>query len=202
MRHEGTLKTWNDERGFGFIAPRDGQRDVFVHVSAFARDGTRPRIGEVLTFEIEFSRDGKPRAANIRRPGDVARKAAPHQAAARPPGTPPRQRRGRLGTLITVVLVAAILGVGVGQYQRRSSPVHPAPVDTPRGPAQSAPVDIPRPVPQAASPFRCDGRQHCSQMTSCAEATYFLRNCPGTKMDGDGDGIPCEEQWCTGPSGR
>ena len=48
--------------------------------------------------------------------------------------------------------------------------------------------------------FKCDGRKYCSQMTSCAEATYFLQNCPGVKMDGDnggrGDGIPCERQWC------
>ena len=44
--------------------------------------------------------------------------------------------------------------------------------------------------------FRCDGRTHCSQMTSCAEATYFLRNCPNTEMDGNNDGIPCERQWC------
>ncbi|WP_276203654.1 excalibur calcium-binding domain-containing protein [Dechloromonas denitrificans] len=47
--------------------------------------------------------------------------------------------------------------------------------------------------------FQCDGRTHCSQMTSCAEATYFIRNCPNTQMDGDGDGNPCESQWCTGP---
>ena len=47
------------------------------------------------------------------------------------------------------------------------------------------------------NPFRCDGRQHCSQMTSCAEATFFLKTCPGTKMDGDDDGVPCERQWCT-----
>ncbi|WP_332309787.1 excalibur calcium-binding domain-containing protein [Methyloversatilis universalis] len=44
--------------------------------------------------------------------------------------------------------------------------------------------------------FKCDGRTHCSQMTSCAEATYFLRNCPGTQMDGNNDGVPCEKQWC------
>jgi hypothetical protein len=43
---------------------------------------------------------------------------------------------------------------------------------------------------------RCDGRVYCSQMTSCEEATYFLKHCPGMKMDGDGDGIPCEKQWC------
>ncbi|WP_337958764.1 MULTISPECIES: excalibur calcium-binding domain-containing protein [Candidatus Accumulibacter] len=47
-----------------------------------------------------------------------------------------------------------------------------------------------------SSQFKCDGRTHCAQMTSCAEATYFLKNCPGTKMDGNYDGIPCEKQWC------
>lgn len=50
--------------------------------------------------------------------------------------------------------------------------------------------------PSAGSRFSCDGRVYCSQMTSCAEATYFLQHCPGTKMDGDHDGIPCERQWC------
>ncbi|WP_342741562.1 excalibur calcium-binding domain-containing protein [Pseudomonas kuykendallii] len=40
--------------------------------------------------------------------------------------------------------------------------------------------------------FSCDGRQHCSQMRSRAEAEYFVRNCPNTKMDGDHDGVPCE----------
>ena len=44
--------------------------------------------------------------------------------------------------------------------------------------------------------FKCDGRQYCSQMTSCAEATYYLRNCPNVKMDGNHDGVPCEMQWC------
>jgi hypothetical protein len=46
------------------------------------------------------------------------------------------------------------------------------------------------------SNFQCDGRKHCSQMKSCEEATYFLNNCPNTKMDGNGDGVPCESQWC------
>lgn len=44
--------------------------------------------------------------------------------------------------------------------------------------------------------YRCDGRTYCSQMRSCQEAEFFLRNCPGVKMDGNHDGVPCEEQWC------
>ncbi|UCN00434.1 excalibur calcium-binding domain-containing protein [Sulfurimonas sp. SWIR-19] len=46
--------------------------------------------------------------------------------------------------------------------------------------------------------YQCDGREYCSQMTSCEEATYFINNCPNTKMDGDHDGVPCERQWCKG----
>jgi len=44
--------------------------------------------------------------------------------------------------------------------------------------------------------YVCDGRQYCSQMRSCSEAIFFINNCPDTKMDGDGDGVPCERQWC------
>ena len=58
----------------------------------------------------------------------------------------------------------------------------------------------PQPVPAPADPglpFRCDGRQYCSQMSSCAEAKFFLAHCPGVKMDGDHNGVPCERQWCS-----
>jgi Excalibur calcium-binding domain len=49
---------------------------------------------------------------------------------------------------------------------------------------------------KTSSQYRCDGRKYCSQMTSCAEAKYFLSNCPGVQMDGNNDGVPCERQWC------
>lgn len=40
--------------------------------------------------------------------------------------------------------------------------------------------------------FRCDGRERCTQMHSLEEARWFVKNCPNTKMDGDHDGEPCE----------
>lgn len=49
------------------------------------------------------------------------------------------------------------------------------------------------------STFHCDGRVYCSEMHSCAEAKFFLQNCPGVRMDGNDDGIPCEKQWCSSP---
>jgi len=57
-------------------------------------------------------------------------------------------------------------------------------------------IDVSRSVTPSKPKYQCDGRTHCSQMSSCEEATFFLRNCPGTKMDGDNDGIPCERQLC------
>lgn len=44
----------------------------------------------------------------------------------------------------------------------------------------------------SVSTYNCDGRQHCTQMNSRAEAEFFVRHCPDTKMDGDRDGEPCE----------
>ncbi len=46
------------------------------------------------------------------------------------------------------------------------------------------------------SPYQCAGKTKCSEMTSCAEAKFYLRNCGGLQIDGDGDGVPCEDQWC------
>ena len=48
MRFDGKLEKWNEDRGFGFIAPLRGGEPVFVHFSAFARDGRRPKVGEAL----------------------------------------------------------------------------------------------------------------------------------------------------------
>jgi hypothetical protein len=84
---------------------------------------------------------------------------------------------------MVVVLLLSLGWYGYAHYQRGSQ------VPLVQETASSAP-------PPAESRFKCDGRIYCSQMTSCAEATYFLKNCPGTKMDGNNDGIPCEKQWC------
>ncbi|MFW1641505.1 cold shock domain-containing protein [Vibrio parahaemolyticus] len=45
--------------------------------------------------------------------------------------------------------------------------------------------------------FSCQGKTHCSQMTSCNEAKFYLKNCPNVKIDGDNDGVPCESQLCS-----
>jgi len=63
--------------------------------------------------------------------------------------------------------------------------------------ASAVPNKLVPSTPTASGGFSCDGRTYCSQMKSCNEAKYFLANCPGVKMDGDKNGIPCEQQWCS-----
>lgn len=60
-----------------------------------------------------------------------------------------------------------------------------------RTPIQTQPLS-------ARKEFACDGREHCSQMRSYEEAVFFNQYCPNTKMDGDQDGIPCEQQFKRG----
>ena len=70
--------------------------------------------------------------------------------------------------------------------------------ERPKRPRQGATESsaLPTATVDTKAGFACDGRIHCSQMSSCAEARYFLANCPGVKMDGNHDGVPCEQQWC------
>jgi CspA family cold shock protein len=62
----GTVKFFNNDRGYGFIANDEGGKDTFVHISAVERSGmTSLREGQKLSYELETGRDGKVSAANL-----------------------------------------------------------------------------------------------------------------------------------------
>ena len=69
MRFEGRLKSWNDERGYGFIEPALGGANIFVHIKSFENPSLRPVPGQALSFEVVSTADGKPRAQHVRPPG-------------------------------------------------------------------------------------------------------------------------------------
>ncbi|PKV13928.1 excalibur calcium-binding domain-containing protein [Xanthomonas prunicola] len=215
MRTHGTLTRWNADRGFGFITLAQPGDELFVHISAFPRSPDAPRIGELISFEIEPGKDGRRQAVRVMRAGAPAAGRGPRRqhAAAQAPST---HRLIGLGKLLLLLLVA--VAGGYAYLDRDTQMPAPAPPETSsavpaRAPADRTPPDraalqsspavtaaaaagktsaTPAPTPH----YSCGGRKHCSQMTSCDDATWVLRNCPGTKMDGDNDGVPCEDQLC------
>ena len=192
MRTHGTIRKWNDQRGFGFIESATGGDEVFVHISMFPR-GVRPFVGDTVSFEIVVDRAGRRRATSIQVPDARRARAVPARAT--------EQRRSGWPSLAIAV---ALVGIGFAAYPRLRPMIErhmPAAEDAPeiehtsgrQATARIGHVDDATPAISSHT-FSCDDRVHCSQMSSCAEAKYFIDHCPGTKMDGDHDGNPCEEQ--------
>ena len=62
----GTVKWFNATKGFGFIAPTQGSKDVFVHMTALERAGLRHlEDGQALSFDLESDRNGRESATNL-----------------------------------------------------------------------------------------------------------------------------------------
>ena len=67
MAQTGTVKFFNSTKGFGFITPDNGDKDVFVHISAVEASGLRTLLdGQKVSFEVEPDRKGEgPKAVNL-----------------------------------------------------------------------------------------------------------------------------------------
>lgn len=77
MRHQGRLRQWNDERGFGFVEPNGGGDSAFVHIRVFRTDGRRPADGDLITYRREKDDQGRWRAVDV----EFARQARVTQCA-------------------------------------------------------------------------------------------------------------------------
>jgi len=174
MRTTGKITHWHPEKAYGFITPDTGAKRVFVHINAFSNRQLQPKVDELVTFTLSTDKQGRPCAAQVTRMGEKPQRVTRRE-------TSPSSK-GRAALVLLAVIVAGSY-TWSKYYQSSAGSYTPAPALT-------------RPYKETPSQFRCDGRQHCSQMTSCDEAEFFIKNCPITKMDGDGDGIPCESQWC------
>ncbi|MCL1077040.1 hypothetical protein D5R81_03925 [Parashewanella spongiae] len=186
--YQGILKSWNDERGFGFIYSSSFNSNTFIHISALKHMSRKPVIGDVIHFDVETQSDGKQRAVHCRIEG-VAKKAQRK-----------RKTHRKKSSFMSKLVIIALLAGGVYLYQQYTK------ITAPHTPINSAPIFEPVPVEptrtfesgpsRSSQKFSCNGKKHCSEMRSCAEATFYLNNCPGTIMDGDGDGKPCKRQHC------
>jgi cold shock CspA family protein len=175
----GALKRWNDDKGFGFIGVKNGGGDVFIHISAL-ETSRRPVVGGVIVFQVDTDKHGRKRAVNARIEGvERAEKRLGRRAYQ-------ARKKHKLNSSALPLLVLLVTGLlFYGKFFVNNSSFENI----------TSTTDISRSFSEGVS-YTCDGRVYCSEMTSCAEATFFLQNCPGTKMDDDRDGVTCESQWC------
>lgn len=177
---KGKLQRWNDDKGYGFLEPEQGGEQVFIHISALKNKGRRPVIGDTIWYQLEIGRDGKAKAASASIIGvPVVRRRAAYAG----------RNKGR-GFFSKMKLLVIVVAVGWFAYYGITEKLPSvSDINTQHTPATS---DNGFELEVEAKTYQCDGRVHCSQMTSREEAEYFVQHCPGTMMDGDDDGVPCE----------
>jgi uncharacterized membrane protein YsdA (DUF1294 family)/cold shock CspA family protein len=70
MRTKGKITSWKGDKGYGFISPNDGGKDVFVHIKAFSNRKRQPKLNQIVTYALSTDRHGRPCAINATLPGD------------------------------------------------------------------------------------------------------------------------------------
>ena len=175
MKTKGKLVRWNEERGFGFIKSPKVKGDIFIHISELKTMSREPLVNDIIFFDLVAEKDGKNKAINALIEG-VAEKQIENKTKR------PNKTSGIINQLVFLAIISILLVVAYKTYPKWSSKV-----------VESVPVSF---VKEDFTGFRCEGKQYCSQMKSCKEARFYLKNCPDVKIDGNHDGIPCEKQWC------
>jgi len=187
---KGKLIRWVDAKGFGFIKPENGKGDIFIHITALKGMGRKPVIGDIIHYEIGTDTNGKTRAVNAKIEGvsqSLTLEPLIHKRkTSTPVRTKPRayRRTAKPKNGFNLLPAVIVIGIAIFIYGKVSK-------DDPVTANVKPQVQPVRPIER----FKFQGKVWCTEMGSYEEAVFYLRNCPGTKMDGDGDGIPCERQF-------
>jgi cold shock CspA family protein len=187
---KGKLVRWIDEKGFGFIKPENGSNEIFIHISALRSMSRKPIVGDVIQYQIGFDSNGKTRAVDAKIEGvsqvmtlvplSEKRKERPHRTYSNRANKPQKS----FNIFPIIVLICVVIIFVYSKVSKEKSVVENIKIPTVE--TQSI---------EQKEQFQCQGKIWCSQMSTYEEAIFYLQNCPGTRMDGDGDGNPCEQQF-------
>lgn len=197
MLHQGKLKDWDPSKGSGFIQQEKAGPDIRISSSGFRKKPEKLLDGDSIFFQIEVDPQGKTKAVSAYRAGQ---RFAPAPAVKKPAlSSLPFQQL--LSVLVTCSILAWLGYQSMHLYSAEAaSPAIAELIET--ADQQSATPLLENPVwppiqAQQDPQFQCEGKQHCSEMSSCEEAEFYLEQCPNVLIDGDRDGIPCERQLCS-----
>lgn len=191
---KGVLFKWNDERGFGFILPENCSEDIFIHISAFGKIARRPKEGDIIYYYVKTASNKKSKYSAYNASIEGVKSTTTNHFKSRNNRVstnrvkPKRwlkksaQNGNSFWKMIGIFMLCFIIFVyGISKIRISSPPKSPQ-------------IETPQIENYQSQQYHCAGKVYCSEMDSCEEARYYLHNCPGVKIDGDGDGMPCEGQ--------
>lgn len=118
---KGKLTTWKDERGFGFIKATDGGKDIYLHISELKGMSRRPKVGDMIFYELKTDADGKLRASNASIEGVAPQPLSKYQQ---------RKENKFLQTVIGIPVMAVVAILSMifnGGYSQESTNNRPTP---------------------------------------------------------------------------
>jgi cold shock CspA family protein len=182
VQNRGILTKWNDDRGFGFIRYSETEM-VFLHISDVKMMPRRPKEGDYLFYDLVIDSSGKKKAACVTIEG--LQKHSPRVSK-----VSKKIKTSKFNySYITFVVILALLFFYFKNHYFSFSESNSPKVSYSEN---SQGIEIKK----VESNYACQGKTYCSEMTSCEEAKFYLKNCPNQHTDGNGDGEPCESQWC------
>lgn len=174
MRLQGRISEWMDDKGYGFVEPNGGGSRLFLHISSFVDRQRRPVVGDLVTYEASADNNGRPQAKGAR---FVSNRIEERHS----------KQFGFFGVVGGALLLAFVGYVAYVRLTHPNSTVQ----------ASVYKIFLAREALRVNPQFQCEASMSsCSHMKSCAEAFFHQERCGIAVMDGDGDGIPCEQQWC------
>jgi cold shock CspA family protein len=202
---KGVLLTWNDQRGFGFIFPEHAHENekIFIHISAFGKISRRPKEGDIIYYRLQIRSNHKNKysAVNASIEGVKSDNRIPtahhsklrnnsvstHRKTSKRLSRKPAKKGISLMQFIVGFMVCLLIFVyGISKMISPASKMEESWIEPPVLSSHSE--------SSHSQEYYCAGKVYCSEMDSCEEARYYLHNCPDVKIDGDGDGMPCEQQ--------
>ena len=170
MRLQGKITSWDEAKGFGFITPSSGGKDVFFHITNIHKTNGILIEGSLVSYEMPNDKSKRQQAINIELIYEN--------------GTQARQPSSLF--IYPLLLMTGLIVLVIYNFvQYRGSTI------------QETLYKSIYLRDYKNSDFKCEGKAQCSEIASCKEAIFYQENCGNTEIDEDKDGIPCEEQLCT-----
>ncbi|MEI6063657.1 MAG: cold shock domain-containing protein [Pseudanabaena sp. ELA748] len=128
-KDKGKLIKWNDDRGFGFIKPNEGGKEVFLHISEMKTTGRRPKIGDVVFYTLGTGGNGKICATSVSIQG--VESTSPSSQRNKAVSTNHRRSESVFPKLLTGIAIMATIAIAQNQFSRlfnRPSSLASAPI--------------------------------------------------------------------------